>query len=60
MIWSACHSAGVAVSTHVCFTWIHAVAYWHQKPVFGGRHASGPWSLFERLAEPLTAMRCSE
>jgi len=24
---SACHSVGVAVSAHVCFTWIQAVAY---------------------------------
>jgi len=51
---------GVAVRSHVCFTWIQAVAYWHQKAVFGGFQVSGPWAPFDRFADALTAMRCSE
>ena len=55
---NACHSAGVAVRSHACFTWTHAVAYSHQNAVLDGRHASGPWSPLARLAEAVTASRC--
>ena len=56
---SASHSACVAVKVQICFTWTHAVAYWHQKARLDGRHDSGPWSLLARFAEAVTASRWS-
>ena len=52
-------SLWVIVSPHSIFTSVQSVACWHQQPSSGGRHSSGPFAPFDRLAPLVTAIRWS-